>query len=230
MAERYNYSIIIPHKNIPELLERCLWSIPRREDVQIIIVDDNSDPAVVDFANFPGLKDPTVEVFFTKEGKGAGYARNIGLGEAKGRKVLFADADDFFNYCVYDILDEYQDDDTDIIYFKSSSVHSEKFTAATRGSLTNQLVDQFKHNQNKAPLYSTDVVWGKLFNRSLIVKNKITFSETPIANDIMFSTYSTFHAETIHADDRALYCCTFRSGSIRTPATRLPSANNRLTD
>ena len=37
-----NYSIIIPHKNIPDLLQRCLDSIPRREDVQIID-DDNSN-------------------------------------------------------------------------------------------------------------------------------------------------------------------------------------------
>lgn len=42
--DEINYSIIIPHKNIPHLLQRCLKSIPRRKDVQIIIVDDNSDP------------------------------------------------------------------------------------------------------------------------------------------------------------------------------------------
>ncbi|MCI6862195.1 MAG: glycosyltransferase family 2 protein, partial [Prevotella sp.] len=28
-----NYSIIIPHKNIPQLLQRCLDSIPIRDDV-----------------------------------------------------------------------------------------------------------------------------------------------------------------------------------------------------
>jgi cellulose synthase/poly-beta-1,6-N-acetylglucosamine synthase-like glycosyltransferase len=61
-----NYSIIIPHKNIPQLLQRCLDSIPRREDVQIIVVDDNSDANKVDFANFPGLNDPYVEVVFVK--------------------------------------------------------------------------------------------------------------------------------------------------------------------
>src|SRR5690606_20485542 len=132
MAERYNYSIIIPHKNIPKLLERCLWSIPRRKDLQIIVVDDNSDPLIVDFDNFPGLNDPAVEVYFTKEGKGAGYARNVGLSKAEGRMLLFADADDFFNYCIHDILEEYKDCDTDIVYFKSNSVHSEYFTSADR--------------------------------------------------------------------------------------------------
>ena len=66
------------HKNIPNLLQRCLDSIPNREDVQIIVVDDNSDPNIVDFDKFPGLNRSNVEVIFTKEGKGAGYARNTG--------------------------------------------------------------------------------------------------------------------------------------------------------
>lgn len=231
MASRYNYSIIIPHKNIPRLLERCLWSIPRREDLQIIVVDDNSDPTIVDFANFPGLSDPAVEVYFTKEGKGAGYARNIGLSKAEGRMLLFADADDFFNYCIYDILEEYRDSDADIVYFKSNSVHSEKFTVADRGvNFTNELIDGFKGNPDKNPFYIIHVVWCKLFNRAFIAQNNINFSETPIANDIMFSVYSTFYAKAVKVDDRALYCYTFRSGSIRTPAARSHSAAERLTD
>jgi glycosyltransferase involved in cell wall biosynthesis len=39
----YNYSFIIPHKNCPDLLQRCVDSIPDRDDVQVIVVDDNSD-------------------------------------------------------------------------------------------------------------------------------------------------------------------------------------------
>ena len=102
-----NYTFIIPHKNIPELLKRCLDSIPRREDIQIIVVDDNSDPDKVDFEHFPGLNEPCVEVYFTKEGKGAGYARNIGLKYARGKWLLFADADDYFLSNVLDVVDEY---------------------------------------------------------------------------------------------------------------------------
>ena len=44
-----NFSFIIPHKNTPDLLQKCLDSIPRRDDVQIIVVDDNSDADKVDF-------------------------------------------------------------------------------------------------------------------------------------------------------------------------------------
>ena len=68
-----NYSFIIPHKNIPDLLQRCLDSIPRREDIQIIVVDDNSDLDKVDFDHFPGISEPCVEVYFTKEGRALSF-------------------------------------------------------------------------------------------------------------------------------------------------------------
>lgn len=41
-----NYSIIIPHYNIPCLLDICLESIPKRDDVQVIVVDDCSSDSV----------------------------------------------------------------------------------------------------------------------------------------------------------------------------------------
>lgn len=77
------YSIIIPHKDIPCLLQRCLDSIPSRDDVQIIVADDDSSPDVVDFAHFPGSDRADVEILFTKEGRGAGYAVIADLPEPK---------------------------------------------------------------------------------------------------------------------------------------------------
>ena len=110
----YTYTIIIPHKNIPLLLQRCLDSIPLRQDIQVVIVDDNSSPAVVDFDNFPGSERKDTEIIHTSESKGAGYARNCGLAAAKGRWLLFADADDFFLPGFLDVLDTFALTDYDI--------------------------------------------------------------------------------------------------------------------
>ena len=41
MAE-YKYCVVIPHYNSPKLLSRMLKSVPEREDIQIIVVDDCS--------------------------------------------------------------------------------------------------------------------------------------------------------------------------------------------
>ena len=116
----YTYTIIIPHKNIPLLLQRCLDSVPLRNDVQIIVVDDGSSSNVVDFTNFPGTDRENVEIIFTKDGKGAGYARNCGLLQAKGKWLLFADADDFFLPDFLKTLDRYCSTDYDLITFRAT--------------------------------------------------------------------------------------------------------------
>lgn len=130
-----NYSIIIPHKNIPDLLQRCLNSIPRRTDIQIIVVDDNSDPKKVDFEHFPGVGEKCVEVYFTKEGKGAGYARNMGLKYAKGKWLLFADADDYFVDDLLPFFDEYVYSVLDIVFFDVES----------RDNITNELTNESRN-------------------------------------------------------------------------------------
>lgn len=63
----YTYTIIIPHRNIPKLLQRCLDSIPHRDDLHIIVVDDNSDPDKVDFEHFPGYDRNDVELNLLKK-------------------------------------------------------------------------------------------------------------------------------------------------------------------
>ena len=74
--EEINYSIIIPHKNSTVLLERCLRSIPCRKDVQVIVVDDNSENQEELNAVVGGFSQ--VELILT-QGGGAGHARNEGL-------------------------------------------------------------------------------------------------------------------------------------------------------
>lgn len=80
-----NYTIIIPHHNTPDLLNKCIKSIPDRKDIQIIVIDDNSDPNIVNSETFHISERNNVEIIFNKIGKGAGHARNIGLDRAKGK-------------------------------------------------------------------------------------------------------------------------------------------------
>ena len=98
------FSIIIPHKGIPDLLMRCLRSIPVSADIQVIVVDDNSPDADTYLERYPELSRPNLEFIRTTKGGGAGYARNIGLDHAKGEWLLFADADDFYVEDMYDII------------------------------------------------------------------------------------------------------------------------------
>ena len=213
-----NYTIIIPTKDIPSLLRRCLNSIPNRYDVQIIVIDDNSDPDIVDFDNYPGSDDPRIEIYYNKENKGAGYARNIGLKHAQGKWVLFADSDDFFTEEISLILDEYIDTDFDVIYFKATSVDSVTLEPSIRAIGFNKYVDLYLNKEIDELEIGLNycVPWGKIIRRSIIDKYALKYSETKASNDVYFATQLSLVSKNIFADNRSLYCITFRHGSLTT--------------
>jgi glycosyltransferase involved in cell wall biosynthesis len=215
MNQETIFSIIIPHKNIPDLLLRCLNSIPRREDVQIIVVDDNSDENKVDFNNFPGLGDKYVEVYLTKEGNGAGYARNIGLNYAKGKWVLFADADDYFTPSFLFLVDKYKSSPHDIIYFGINGINTETKKVNFRGKKYNKLmINAILYNKVDDYKYKAYVPWGKMIRHSLIEENKISFDETLVANDVMFSIKTAYFSKTAFFDSNKIYTLESRDNSL----------------
>ena len=211
------YTIIIPHHNIPDLLCRCLDTIPSREDIQVIVVDDNSDPSVVDFDNFPGLNRQNVEIIFSKEGKGAGYARNIGLSHAKGEWLLFIDADDFLLPSAFETIIQNIDNECDIIYFTVDSVYSDSLQQANRhldkdSTITN--LYKTPKQLEKYLRYRYTEPWGKLIKKTLVDKYDIKFDESLVANDYGFSVKTGYYAANIKVTLDKFYCVTVREGSL----------------
>lgn len=163
------YSIIIPHYNIPHLLGRCIASIPEREDIQIIVVDDCSPNAQDYRSTIPELSRPFVEFYSTPIGGSAGRARNLGLKHATGEWVTFLDADDLFVDNVEQILDKYQYQYADIIYFKSASVMSDDLSKVSDRNIFNYHFDTYFKTHNEQLLrLEFDALWGKFIKRSLI--------------------------------------------------------------
>lgn len=198
------YSIIIPHKNSIATLKRCLHSIPLRNDIQVIVVDDNSDLPITDF-KFP--TNPNVEFVFTKEGKGAGYARNQGLIKAIGKWILFADADDFFEKDFIKILDDNFTSKADIVYYKTRSVISETLQDVP-SRINYQKIRKIDN------LRYSHVPWGKMMKREFLLKYNIKFEETFVANDAYFSVYSGINANKIEFVDKVIYISTINKNSL----------------
>lgn len=212
-----NYSIIIPTKNIPDLLDRCISSIPRRSDVEVIVVDDNSDEGIVDFTNYPGVEYPCLKLIRTHEGKGAGYVRNQGLLNAKGEWVIFADSDDFFNDCFNEVLDDSLDSAADIIFFDVDSRYSDTLEPADRNELLSNAIKQALDTGDTTFMKYSNACytpWGKIIRHDLISNNHILFDEVIAANDLMFSLKCGHFAQQIEVDSRKAYCITTRRGSL----------------
>lgn len=212
---QYNYSIIIPHKNTPQLLERCLSSIPRRKDIQILVIDDNSNSSEVNFDQFPGLDDPFVEVIFTKEGKGSGYARNVGLDHAKGKWLLFSDADDYFTDNAFSVFDQNVLLSDDILYFSYNIVDCRLDKRRRHGFSENiKALIQFNNDHDKKKLVSCHrSPWAKMFLRSFIEFNKIRFEETMKMNDAYFIISAGIKSLNIKAITSIVYVYTINDNS-----------------
>ena len=208
----YLYTFIIPHHNSPELLNRCLDTIPNRSDIQIIVVDDNSE------ANKkPQISRESVELVYIdeKQTKGAGKARNEGLARAQGEWLLFPDCDDCYSEGFLGILDKYTKHDIDVLYFN----------AAYRDGHTGELIkdvsfkkyiDSYDGSQiaTDKVKYKNNVPWSKMVRREFVSNNNIKFEEVPNGNDILFSMMIAYYSTKIEVDSFVVYNYYKNPGSI----------------
>lgn len=211
-----NYTIIIPHKNIPDLLQKCLDSIPQRDDVEVIIIDDNSDENIVDFTHFPGLGRKNTKVIFDKSGKGAGHARNLGLSEIKDTKwLIFSDSDDYFTDYLGVAMDKYLNDDSDEIYFKRHSVYVGTNKPATRHQKANARVDEALATGKVGTIQYKDLApVCKFVSYRLVKDNNIKFEPIRYSNDAMFFIQVGCLIKKLTIDPNPIYVVTEREGSL----------------
>ena len=211
----YIYSVVIPHYNNTEDLKRCLDSIPERDDVQVVVVDDNSDPAKVDFDHFPGVGRKNTEVVFSKgeNGKGPGYARNVGIDHAQGRWIVFCDCDDYLLPEVNEAMDEYKDSDVDVVYFKVAKKTWEgEFSSY---EMFNSAIDEAKkENKPDAISYGVPSPIAKFMKRDFLTVNNIRFQQITGGDDILFSIRIALALKRYALSDTQLYCVVDRPGSL----------------
>ena len=111
-------SVVIPVYNQESLIERAIRSIPRRDDIETIVIDDGSTDDTGNKLVTIGmeLNDPNFIVLHNRKNMGVGYTVNRGLDIADGEYIVLLGSDDYF------YTDEFlkameQLDGTDLVYF-----------------------------------------------------------------------------------------------------------------
>jgi glycosyltransferase involved in cell wall biosynthesis len=222
LDKKYLITVIIPHKDSTLLLQRCINSIPEEEDIEIIIVDDNSQN--INKENFPGIHRVNTKIFFSDKTLTAGGARNLALENIQSDWVVFSDADDFFTKNAFNIFRNKIHESVDIFYFKVESRYSDTLEPATRSLGVNFLVDNYKKDENLIRLKHI-VPWGKMFSANFIKQAGFQFDEVPASNDVIFGVKTGFYAKKIKVfTDDCIYCITMNRGSISNTLTK---ENNR---
>lgn len=221
-----NYSIVIPHftKSDTRLLERAVASIPDRNDIDILVVDNSSKPINKDLF----ICRSNVNVLFSDNTKGAGHARNVGMDISKGKWLLFLDADDFFTESAFSTFDKYADASEDIIFFKMISCYSDTLEPANRHEKYAGFIDNYFDDQVEYSLrFQLSVPWSKMIKSSFVKNNNIRFDEVPASNDVIFALQLGITAKSISADLSEVYCVTINKASI-TKTTSLKNIESQF--
>lgn len=214
MCQEPKFSFIVPHYNIPDLLIRCINSIPIREDIQVIVIDDCSPNSKEYIAKYPELSRKYLEYYSTPKGGSAGRARNVGLDHARGKWLIFSDADDFFYPNITEVLEYLENSSADIVYFDVRSYNVESQEETPEAKNFNAEIQKALTEGTDSIRFHYDVPWGKAVRRDVVEKHKIRFQETYCSNDSRFAAVLGHYAQKIEVLPIKAYCWVMRANSL----------------
>lgn len=217
-------SVIIPHYNSIELLEKLINSIPEEPSIEIIVVDDKSTKDIDRIHALEERMNSKGQVFLhnVTEKKGAGTCRNIALEVATGEWVLFADADDYFLDNAFDNIRKACELNKDLVYFPPTSIYLEDGKVADRHVDYEKWVTNYKENpslENELLLrYKFLIPSNKLIKRCAI--GEVRFDEVMASNDVMFSTKMAYKVRNIGVYTQPIYCLTKSANTLTTKKSK----------
>lgn len=116
-ANRIKVSVLIPVWNQEELIVRALDSIPRRDDIEVLVCDDGSTDGTRDVLQAYAREhaELRLQLFRNDRNMGEGVTRNVLLDQARGEYIAALDADDAYDARQFERAME-QLDGTDIVF------------------------------------------------------------------------------------------------------------------
>lgn len=177
-------SIIIPVYNTGKHIEKCLNSIinqTKKIDLEVIIINDgstdNSEEVITKYIQ--KNKDNINIKYFAKENEGVAKTRNFGIEKSASEYIMFLDSDDYLKYNSLEILENYIEQDIDLIKFKLQRVdEQDNIIEKVDGPIFNKITGQEAFNK----LYGTDVLLDSpcvyVMKRKLFTDNNFKFQRT----------------------------------------------------
>ena len=193
-------SIIIPVYNCEEKLENAVNSVLRQpfKDIEIIIVDDGSSDATGNIADRLCAKTERLTVFHQKN-KDVSSARNTGIFKAKGKYVMFLDAEDeYVDGAIDQELAKKCMDNYGVIMCSSLVFNNDCSRCAIDACWNDKLFTGEKD------LLIDGYFAACLYNRDILVKNNIFFGQEIYTNED-FKMKALFASDRIWTDKRFLY-------------------------
>ena len=214
-------SAIIPIYNNAEKIKLTIYSIQKQNlsDIEIIIIDDNSEDNSVQLIEQIQQEDPRIKLLKNKNNKGILYTRSIGTLNSKGKYIFPINSGDIFINDIFHICEEEAElNNIDILEF---SGYNYSISNLTVSSIPNQLFLKYRKygeiilqpdlskfmykNKNESNVYEMidELIWGKCIKSNIYKKaidmlnfviytEKVFFYESQIINFGLFKVANSF--------------------------------------
>ena len=214
-------SAIIPIYNNAEKIKLTIYSIQKQNlsDIEIIIIDDNSEDNSVQLIEQIQQEDPRIKLLKNKNNKGILYTRSIGTLNSKGKYIFPINSGDIFINDIFHICEEEAElNNIDILEF---SGYNYSISNLTVSSIPNQFFLKYRkngeiilqpelsnfmyRNKNESNIYEMidELIWGKCIKNNIYKKaidmlnfviytEKVFFYESQIINFGLFKVANSF--------------------------------------
>ena len=202
--EKIKVSIIVAIYNSEKFLEKLIRSIINQtyKNLEIILVDDGSPDESGKICDEFAKTDNRIKVINKKNG-GACEARNVGIKESTGDYISIIDGDDW-------LTNDY------IEYLMRLIIKTDSEMAMTDNIFTTRDQRQVSKDEIRkitpeeaATLIIYPVIpigpWNKIYKRSLIVDNNISFSVPWSGEGLYFSVMAAQYANSVGLGHRKIY-------------------------
>lgn len=218
MREKMNYklSVIIPTYNAENYLLEAVNSIKNQslgfENIEIILVDDNSSDNTKAILKELSQEDENVKSVFLNDNSGtASQPRNVGIENASSPYIMFLDNDDiYYPKMCEEMCNAINDNDVDVVSCRYDingkipnsfldNFNPEKYDFKGKYDNENDIIylDSVKDFPNIMTLGHPTMIWTKIFRKSLILENDIQFPKGDLYEDVYFCAKSYLNAKGI---------------------------------
>lgn len=195
-------SIGIPVYNVEKYIRTCILSALNQsfnEEYEILIIDDKGSDSSIEIVKELQSTHPRgnrMQILTQPQNMGCWAARNLVLKEAKGKYILFLDADDYIApntlQVMYNNAEKYN---AEAVYGSVVSINEKGDPVAfSKGDMKlpfkvligKDELAQYANQNTHPTLYN--FIWNVLLRTDFVKTNNLRFKETRFADDIVFET------------------------------------------
>lgn len=233
-------SVIVPIYNGAQYIKDCLASVISQNEisVEVICVDDGSTDNSLEIIKEYQKTYDCISII-SKANEGLSIARNVGLKYARGTYVQFLDSDDMLLPGALDRLYQVsKEENLDVLFFNAKTIYDDESLRQSFPQYENYYVTKTDLSKPRRGLdllvcmqqsgeYRTPV-WRQFFKRSFLLENQLSFEESILHEDNLFTFQSLCRASLTARINECFYCRRIRRDSIMTTPTKFENVYGYL--